>query len=172
MGCCTAEVEGGNLGTLNPIEKMKKKLWRVRNCGIGWMGISLLLFIIGIVLLVYFAKYIPGDHNSDWVGGIIGIAFLCLGFLGLAVGIIIIVVFCMAFKRSQDRMSGQPMTMTSNAHKGQFPDGLYPKQKGFIYPGQTPAQPSAPADAPADGGHDNSAVTPDEIVIEPSKEKF
>jgi hypothetical protein len=62
MGCFTHTTDAADIGgDNNPIKKMKEKLWRVRNCGLGWMGISLLFFIIGIVLMVYFAKFISGD---------------------------------------------------------------------------------------------------------------
>ena len=43
-------------------------------------------------------------------------------------------------------MSGKP-SVTGDAHKKQFPDGLYPRQKDFTYVSQDqPQHPSAPDD--------------------------
>ncbi|XP_074656883.1 uncharacterized protein LOC141910070 [Tubulanus polymorphus] len=143
--------------------KWKRRIYRVRNCGIIWLLVSILLFVIGIILLVFYASFINDKTNkAKHAGGIAGVVTLLLGILGLVIGVLMIVLFLHLFKKMERRMNGT-MGPNTKYNAESLPPGSYPKQPPDVvdpsaYPG---AEPSAP-----DPSHTNKAATVDEIHIE------
>ena len=46
---------------MKQINKAKKCMDRLKKCSICWMLFSILFFIVGIIVLIFFAKYIGTD---------------------------------------------------------------------------------------------------------------
>ena len=49
--------ESADKGIQSSIDKYKARGWRMCKCGTGWAVIGIILFIVGILFLVYFGKY-------------------------------------------------------------------------------------------------------------------
>ena len=47
----------------DPIKKGKKKAKKICKCSVGWLTFGIIALIIGIVLLVQFAKYWGDDQE-------------------------------------------------------------------------------------------------------------
>lgn len=162
---------------LKKVERAKTCMSRMKKCGVIWFILSVLIFIVGIILLIFFAEYISTDKWQRGVG-ITGVVFLIIGLVAFAVAVFIIWAFCHLVNRQEKSMAKGGVQ--HKYHQNSFPSDLYPRQQGIDGPmsqyqqssphhvaGGYPAGPHDTPDGPqAPSAPEKAPVSTDAIVIE------
>jgi len=148
---------------MDPFEKGRKTVKKLCCCGVGWLFAAIASLVIGIALLVKFAKYLPEDEAKEKeAAGWIGVVFLLLGFLLCLIAVLFFIALRTMYKRYDKGANFATSQFTPPFHNpGQAP---YPQQPSNspCYAGRVdgnlPKTSAPPAYSPNDPLASNSAA--------------